>query len=115
MITLEYNHTSGMAFADCMVSNVVLHMVYCQEQGRSYDVCTCTGNLIEAALTAIAEGALNHEQVRFVYETVYIYPNEYGAILDWPHGFADYSIRSAERRLAAQARRRGFSVAQRSR
>jgi len=69
---------------------------------------------IQAVRLAVARGVLPHQGVCFLYESKIIRVNEYGAILDWPPGFADVDTYHAEEilRTAMARRRRERSQAQ---
>lgn len=53
------------------------------------DLCVSNSTPIHAIRLAIAEGRIPHDRVIFLFEDLEIAVNEYGAIPNWPIGFAD--------------------------
>ena len=64
-----------------------------------------TENAIHAVRKAVAEGRLDHNLVRFSFRHRGITVNRYGAITEWPEGFARLSGDTAEAILVAASAR----------
>lgn len=91
---IEYS-PKGVAVSDFELES------YVESLGIHAHAVVSTENVIWKVKQLIANGQLNHEQVTFVFEGKEIHPNYYGAVLDWPEGFADTQNRIAEDTMLA--------------
>jgi len=81
MITIVYDK-NGHAYSDFMAEEIVLEL---KEDDCIY---TSTENIVQAARALSLEKGFD---VQFKFNDEIITPNEYGAILNWPKGFCDYT------------------------
>jgi hypothetical protein len=67
--------------------------------------------VIQAALTIIARGRLDN--IQFKYKDEILVPNDYGALHNWPKGFADLDGYLMSERLGIQVKRNRAERAER--
>lgn len=58
-----------------------------------------TANIIGEFRLLIQQGAIDCSEVTFTYHTYRFQANKYGAIPDWPEGFCDHSMHTAQKIL----------------
>ncbi len=82
MITIVYDR-NGHAYSDFLAENTIMSL----NKDDDY-ICTSTENIVQAARALSVEKGFD---VQFQFNDEIITPNEYGAILNWPKGFCDYT------------------------
>jgi len=89
-IKITYDAQNGIAIPDGRVKEFLLVLAMGGDAGGGGDageITVSTSNIIHSARLFAVQ---NKVAVEFVFEGKTITPNEYGAIHDWPRGFADY-------------------------
>jgi hypothetical protein len=98
MITIEYTKY-GTPVSDFETDKWMKMIVHCQNcdcdklnKIPDFNFCVSTSILFSVIRLAIVKGELDYKQIKFKFEDKIISINEYGAITDWPNGFADLDI-----------------------
>jgi hypothetical protein len=107
MITIDYCPT-GEKVSD-FEYKTWLEKVRMASRGERNDEIFSVANSvpIKAVQLAIALGDINCCDVRFLFGDKYFSANRFGAIVDWPEGFADVEVKLSEDILrCAMARRK---------
>ena len=106
MVVIEYAErgqpVSDFNFGDWLC-NVMQHI----DSGHTFVVSTAMP--IDAIRLAIVQGKIDCKDVTFSYMGLLFQANEYGAILDWPMGFADRNTAISTDILRAAMKKRRAS------
>ena len=100
MITLEYD-SSFNAIPDGKVEEEFEEIKSCIQCGENYYKIVGNSTLITRVRCGIAEGEINHEAVKFIFNGEKLFPNQYGALDKWPTGYLDLEMNLVERILEA--------------
>jgi hypothetical protein len=105
MVTIEYT-AEGALVSDFRIENWLAEITVALRTGYDYEFSVSTENPIHAIRLAIARDEISAEAIRFQYNGHTFSANKYGAILEWPEGFADRSCRLSENILRAATERK---------
>lgn len=90
MITIEYCPLTGKAIPDGKVEiEYQDNIINNTQKYLSYS----TGNIFSRIRLGIVKEEITHNSIRFFFNNEYLYPNRYGALLNWPDGFCDTTIK----------------------
>jgi hypothetical protein len=95
MLTVNYTR-DGLPIGDRDAENYARRLI-----SRDVAVNVSTANVIQALRCFIAEGDLDCENVRFLFDGQPVMVNRFGACTDWPNGWCDLGVRMAERTMMA--------------
>jgi hypothetical protein len=88
MVTVEYAE-HGNPVSDFNASDWLYEVKRTIKEGREHRFVVSTGIPILLLKLAIARDEIKHTDVTFSYFGQVFQANEYGALMDWPRGFAD--------------------------
>jgi hypothetical protein len=98
MITIEYM-AGGVPVSDFGIEFWLCGIQAALLTGQDHRFAVSTESPIHAIRLAIARDEISAEAIRFQYNGHTFSANKYGAILEWPEGFADSGQRLVEKIL----------------
>lgn len=105
MLTIEY-HEKGSSVSDFHAEQYVLEIIELYDECDRDDLTKTVSNglVVDVFRALIKEGKLDHQQIRFLFNGGYLYPNENGSISEWPIGFCDQFDNVMDRILGLNSR-----------
>jgi len=109
MITIEYCK-EGLAISDFSYSDWVYNVKQTIKDGKDHKFEVSTSIPIAALRLEIALGNIDCESITFCFWGQYFQANKYGAITNWPRGFADVECAIAEDILRVAIKQRRLEI-----